>query len=237
MTRVSSEDERVRQFIDGELDDAEEAALLAEAEHDPRLLAALEGASSVQEHLVALREEEPLPPPPDLVEKAARGAVARAEGRPSWLSWFLEPKTVRIRISPLTVAATALVLGVVGTAVLRDRPATVAERTGPIVDAVDAEERAERAPFEMLAEVPVRFVMPADGAESVAVAGDFNDWRTDVLLDDPDGDGVFATTVRVPPGTYTYMFVIDGERWVTDPNAALYRDDGFGNQNAVLRIQ
>ncbi len=83
----------------------------------------------------------------------------------------------------------------------------------------------------------VRLVVPAAGARTVAVAGDFNEWRTDdVLLEDPDGDGVFVGTLRLAPGSYAYMFVIDGERWVTDPYAVNHRDDGFGNQNAVLRI-
>jgi hypothetical protein len=31
------------------------------------------------------------------------------------------------------------------------------------------------------------------------------------------------------------MFVVDGE-WVTDPAAAERRPDGFGRENAVLRL-
>jgi hypothetical protein len=85
--------------------------------------------------------------------------------------------------------------------------------------------------------VPVRFVLPAAGATQVAVAGEFNDWDASrTLLNDDDGDGVFHTTLSLGRGAYAYMFVVDGERWVTDPFADAYRDDGFGNRNAVLRI-
>jgi 1,4-alpha-glucan branching enzyme len=85
--------------------------------------------------------------------------------------------------------------------------------------------------------VPVRFVLPTEGAREVALAGEFNGWDpTQTLLRDDDGDGVFHTTLALPSGAYAYMFVVDGERWVTDPFADAYRDDGFGNRNAVLRI-
>ena len=89
----------------------------------------------------------------------------------------------------------------------------------------------------LASEIPVRFVLPATGAHSVVVAGDFNAWRTDATpLVDDDGDGVFVGTVSLAPGTYDYMFVVDGERWVADPYASQYRDDGFGQRNAVLRL-
>jgi 1,4-alpha-glucan branching enzyme len=80
-------------------------------------------------------------------------------------------------------------------------------------------------------------VLPANGARSVTVAGDFNGWKTDVTtLADDDGDGVFVGVVELPPGSYAYMFVVDGRDWVPDPYADSFQDDGFGNRNAVLRL-
>jgi len=35
---------------------------------------------------------------------------------------------------------------------------------------------------------------------------------------------------------YEYMLVVDDGKWVTDPNAKVYADDGFGSKNAVLFI-
>ena len=42
--------------------------------------------------------------------------------------------------------------------------------------------------------------------------------------------------VALRPGSHKYMFIVDGERWVTDPGAERYVDDGFGMQNAVITV-
>jgi hypothetical protein len=78
--------------------------------------------------------------------------------------------------------------------------------------------------------------LEAPAASSVAIAGDFNGWSPTINLEDRDGDGVWSGRLAVPPGIYEYMFVLDGSRWVTDPHAEWYSDDGFGNRNAVLAI-
>jgi 1,4-alpha-glucan branching enzyme len=84
--------------------------------------------------------------------------------------------------------------------------------------------------------VIVEFRMAAPGARSVALAGDFTKWSPDHRLEDLNGDGVWTARVAIPPGVHTYMFVIDGSAWVTDPHAERYLDDGFGNRNAVLAV-
>jgi hypothetical protein len=72
---------------------------------------------------------------------------------------------------------------------------------------------------------------------TVAIAGDFNSWNSgDNLLEDPDGDGIWTGTLKLKPGRYEYMFVLDGKKWVPDPNALRYVKDGFGNKNAILEI-
>lgn len=82
-----------------------------------------------------------------------------------------------------------------------------------------------------------RFSVDAPGAQQVSVAGDFNGWRTDeIFLADVTGRGHFSVTLPLRPGRYAYMFVVDGTTWVTDPHAEAYRDDGFGNRNAVVNI-
>jgi len=83
-----------------------------------------------------------------------------------------------------------------------------------------------------------RFSVEAPGAQRVAVAGDFNGWRTDeIFLSDTTGRGHFAVSLPLRPGRYAYMFVVDGTAWVTDPHATAYRDDGFGNRNALVTIE
>lgn len=239
--------ERVRRLLDGELDAAEEAALRAEAARDERLAAALEEARIAREALAALEPEGPPEPPADLVDRAVLRAVQRraAEGQaPAWrraLRRVGRPVVVRLTPSSVLLGAAALVLA--GVWAYRATPARVpAVASGPAAEAAprrsdEAPEAVERDDDESVLEVAVRLMLPAEDAESVAVAGDFNDWATDAtFLEDPEGDGVFVGTLRLPPGSYSYMFVVDGERWVTDPYAVNHRDDGFGHRNAVLRI-
>jgi len=72
---------------------------------------------------------------------------------------------------------------------------------------------------------------------TVAIAGDFNGWNPQAnILEDPEGDGIWTGTLKLEPGRYEYMFVMDGEKWFPDPNALRYVKDGFGNKNAILEI-
>jgi 1,4-alpha-glucan branching enzyme len=83
-----------------------------------------------------------------------------------------------------------------------------------------------------------QFVARFPEAHSVAVVGAFNDWRPEATpLSDDDHDGVWDARVILPTGQHEYMFVVDGERWVPDPLAGRYVDDGFGRQNAVLVVR
>ncbi len=84
----------------------------------------------------------------------------------------------------------------------------------------------------------VRFSLDAPGARHVSLSGDFNGWRTEELfLSDTTGRGHFSLALPLRPGRYAYMFVVDSTTWVTDPRADAYRDDGFGNRNAVVTIE
>jgi hypothetical protein len=83
-----------------------------------------------------------------------------------------------------------------------------------------------------------QFVARFPEAHSVAVVGAFNDWRPEATpLADDDHDGVWDARVILPTGQHEYMFVVDGERWVSDPLAGRYVADGFGRQNAVLVVR
>ena len=85
----------------------------------------------------------------------------------------------------------------------------------------------------------ITFSMRADATQvqSIAVVGDFNDWDPNRnLLTDVNQDGLWTTTLKLEPGRYEYMFIIDGQKWVPDPSAYQYVNDGFGNKNAVLEI-
>jgi len=74
--------------------------------------------------------------------------------------------------------------------------------------------------------------------ESVSVVGDFNKWdRHAFKLSDTDGDGVWEGDFYIEPGKYSYMFVVNGVKWYSDPEASEYVDDGFGGKNSVITVE
>lgn len=147
----------------------------------------------------------------EIEELPERGGLSRA------LAWLVRPASIRVPplAAGLTIAAFASVL-----AWPEADPAPTSPPGG---------ETAESIVF-------VQFVLDAPGAQSVAVVGDFSEWAPTFSLEDPDGDGVWTGRVPVEPGVHSYMFLIDGSEWQTDPNADRYQDDGFGNRNAVLAV-
>jgi 1,4-alpha-glucan branching enzyme len=83
----------------------------------------------------------------------------------------------------------------------------------------------------------VRFSVAADGATSVALAGAFNQWSisSHPLVRDGAG-GVWTIVVPLPPGEHPFMYVIDGQQWITPPAADDFVDDGFGSRNGVVVV-
>lgn len=142
--------------------------------------------------------------------------AVEAASVPTWrrgLRWLMQPRTIRVAPAPafavLAVVALAIAL----------------PWTGGLSGSGSPDDPT----------VYVQLFLEAPSASSVAIAGDFNSWAP-LELEDADGDGVWSARLAVNPGVYEYMFVLDGSRWVTDPHAERYSDDGFGNRNAVLAI-
>lgn len=81
----------------------------------------------------------------------------------------------------------------------------------------------------------VTFTLVAPQASSVAVVGTFNDWdpgKNPMVRDD---QGRWTVRLPLPPGRYKYQFLVDGQ-FLADPNAVEKETDGFGHENAVLRL-
>lgn len=195
---------------------------------DPRIHQALEGeiprdslgpelrrAVEELERAAAALRADPLPPLPSVAERVM---TAIREPRPSTVRrlgrWLAAPQALTFRVRPVWTLAAAAAL----TAVL-----LTGREPGP---ALGAEEG--------IADFVGRF----PGARSVEVVGSFNDWRPGAtVLRDADHDGVWRAALVLPSGQHQYMFIVDGERWVTDPLAGRYVDDGYGRQNAVLIVR
>ncbi|HEX2658258.1 MAG TPA: glycogen-binding domain-containing protein [Polyangia bacterium] len=166
--------------------------------------------------LAALRD---VAVPPALVARVMT-QVARPRPPTLW-QWLRRPIRLELRVSP--GGALALAAGALGALAL-----VLSHRSPP--------------PLAVMIEPPgappvmVRFTLDARGARHVTLAGDFNDWNTEAIaMEDSDQSGHFVATVALPPGLHQYMFLVDGE-WVTDPTVSERRPDGFGRQNALLRL-
>lgn len=230
--------EKLKKYLDGEIGaDALGPGERSEAEAWGRLFRAMRDASAVRTPETLLRDvmaavEE---------ESAARGRAGSAAPahdrtredsrgeRAGWtraLGWLVRP--VRIPVPPIAaLAAAALVALVVWPS---ERP------PAPPIESAPVQPASLTTPETGGPQVYVELSLRAGDATSVAVAGDFTGWRPTIELRDPDGDGVWSALVPVGPGVHQYMFVVDGTRWVTDPDASRYVDDGFGHRNAVLAI-
>lgn len=64
----------------------------------------------------------------------------------------------------------------------------------------------------------VHFHLYSPDANRVAVAGTFNGWDQFMTpMEDPDRDGVWTASYRIPDGRHEYKFVINGSDWIPDP--------------------
>ena len=84
-------------------------------------------------------------------------------------------------------------------------------------------------------EVAVEFTLAMPEAESVSIAGDFNGWDSSnaKLI---KKNGVWTAVIKVKPGRYQYAFVVNGGKWLPDPNALKFVDSGFGGKNSIIEV-
>jgi hypothetical protein len=83
----------------------------------------------------------------------------------------------------------------------------------------------------------IRFVLAAPAARNVVVVGDFNNWNRSTTALTPSGnDGLWSAAVALPPGRHEYAFIVDGEHWTADPQAAVTIHDDFGTASSVVTV-
>jgi hypothetical protein len=203
-------DPRLQEALDGERDAGELPTDSRDA-YD-RLIAAAHLVSGTPQLSVAARVMAEIRQTASSPAHRRRGAMRRAVG------WLGQPRAITVRLRPLWTLA--LAAGLTAILLLPSGPAN--------------------SPRPGVAEGVASFVGHFPGARSVEVVGSFNDWSRGMLhLNDDDGDGIWHGAAVLPAGQHEYMFVVDGERWVADPLAGRYVDDGFGagQQNSVLIVR
>jgi hypothetical protein len=173
--------------------------------------------------LSSLRQETP----PGFTERVMSQLATRPLPRASWWQRLWRPRTVTLRPAPLLaggIAAAAMIAALW----LHGRPAPA-----PSPSIVQLPASVVPPPVE--SPVRVRFALSAPAAREVSVAGDFNGWRPDAAPAERGADGVWRVTLPLEPGSWSYSFVVDG-KFVEDPLAQLWREDGFGGRNAIVRV-
>jgi chromosome partitioning protein len=82
----------------------------------------------------------------------------------------------------------------------------------------------------------VLFVQPLTMGESLALAASFNNWSPTSHPFTANRElGVWELCVKLPPGTYTYRLVVDGQ-WCTDPYNDFTQPNPFGETNSAFTV-
>jgi len=76
------------------------------------------------------------------------------------------------------------------------------------------------------------FSLLAPSAQSVFLAGDFNQWDLSSTPLRRDKNGMWKISLNLYPGQYEYRFFVDGE-WQGDPNCCDFVDNPFGTSNCL----
>lgn len=171
------------------------------------------------EGLVAALDREPIRLPS---LRSGVEAIIRAEPTPKWRrlwDWFRTP-----RLSPLT-AGLATVVGALAWLLLPSPESRVVPvaAVSPVVE--------PQIPLRA-----IRFTLEAPGASTVAVTGDFLEWRPEGVPLSRLPSGEWAGEIRMPAGVHHYAFVVDGREWMADPATSSRVEDGFGHENSLLIV-
>ena len=204
--------DRIHAWIDGEL--SPDALSAEERTAAGELRTTLEAAAGV------LRAA----PAPDLsarVMAALPASAPRSAGLlETVIGWLWSPRPVRLTLRPAYGLAFAALAAVA--LALSDRSPSADLQPG-------AQALASTAP-----PVYVQFRIAVPDARTVSLAGTFTGWKPAVALQ-RNAQGEWTALVPLQPGVHDYAFVVDGDRWVADPNAPQV-DDSFGGTNSRISL-
>ena len=82
----------------------------------------------------------------------------------------------------------------------------------------------------------VTFTVPAEEANEVVVAGNWNEWNATAEPLKKLKNGTFKTTVDLESGSsYEFKYIVDGQ-WQNDEQADAYAWNEFATENGVLNL-
>ncbi len=217
MNNKEPDKEIIHRLLDGDLGPDEKTALMDRVQADPALKEEFDGLTGA---LSAIETSERMPAPLFFTAEVMRRLPPRKAAIGRRVRDFLLRGRV-LRWNMATAFAAMALFALIFTQVVRTRNAPVETAVAP----------------QQAQTVTVTMNLHAPEARRVAVAGTFNKWKADANVLTKQENGVWTISIPLKPGEYSYMFIVDGKAWVTDPNAETYSDDGFGNKNAVVRVK
>jgi 1,4-alpha-glucan branching enzyme len=81
-------------------------------------------------------------------------------------------------------------------------------------------------------EIPTTFTYTDPAAQSVSVAGEFNNWEGAPMS--RDEGGTWSKTIPLKPGHYGYKLIVNGSDWVFDPKNPLRKRVGDADNSAIV---
>ena len=82
----------------------------------------------------------------------------------------------------------------------------------------------------------ITFEYFAPNAESVNIAGSFNDWKPEASPLKKGRDGKWKLEVKLTSGRYEYRYQVDGN-WQNDQRPVECVPNAFGSWNCVVEVQ
>jgi len=214
---MDREREIIHKILDGDAEEEEQKILSRGMEADTRLGEEFTGLMNA---VRLLKESERREAPFSFTAEVMKKLPGRSPSVLSRFREFLFGSRV-LRWNMASVLAMAVIVLVTVVTVSRMHR----ETTETIMSSSSGQDEAT---------VSVRLTFHSPQAQRVAVAGDFNNWKTDAH-EMKKSDGIWSIDLKLKPGIYSYSFVVDGKSWVPDPGAEAYEDDGYGSRNSILR--
>lgn len=230
---MNKERDIMHKILDGDAGEDEKKAIARDMESD---LGLKEEFIGLEKTVRMLETSERLEAPPAFTAEVMKRLPQRSPSVVDRIRGFLlGSRVLRWNMAAALAAAVIVLVTIVVVSRMHREPVepTMTAISGP--ESVSVPESAPGKPVIGESVITVRLTFQAPQAHTVAVAGEFNKWKTDAD-EMKRTDGVWSIDLKLKPGVYTYSFIVDGKSWVPDPGAESYEDDGFGSRNAVLRV-
>jgi len=116
-------------------------------------------------------------------------------------------------------------------AVKKETKATAAKKTVKAVKETASKAKKTVAKGKV---AEIAFKVFAPDSASVAVAGDFNNWKPTALKKDKTGN--WSGKINMGSGAHQYKIVFNGQYWETDSSNPERVSDGHGGENSIKRV-